>query len=107
MAESPEKQALQALATTLQKALNALKKTMAQEHGPKRDKKMLRIITEIELVNDEAMRKGLSFTNGYIAKLKTGSGSGSRAPSVNAVPKAETPFQQLMMHHAKYIVGPI
>ena len=107
MIDSPERLSLQTLATTLQKALNALKKTMAQEHGPKRDKKILRIMAEVELVNDEAMRNGLSFTNSHIAKLKTGGGSGHRSPSVNTSPKVETPFQQLMKHHANNIVGPI
>jgi hypothetical protein len=107
MTDSPERASLQTLATTLQKALNALKKTMAQEHGPKRDKKIYRIMAEVELVNDEAMRRGLNFTNQYIAKLKTGGGSGSRSPASNTSPKVETPFQQLMAHHARNIVGPI
>jgi len=107
MTDSPERSSLQILATSLQKALNALKKTMAQEHGPKRDKKILRIITEIELVNDEVMRNGLSFTNNYIAKLKTGSGPRTPSQNVNSAPKVETPFQQLMKHHANNIVGPI
>lgn len=107
MTDSPERSSLQTLATSLQKALNALKKTMLEESSPKRDKKVQRILTEVELVNDEAMRAGLNFTNGYIAKLKTGSGSRPRGSTVNAGPKVETPFQQLMTHHAGNVVGPI
>jgi len=107
MTDSSERSSLQTLATTLQKALNALKKTMTEEVSPKRDKKILRIMAEVELVNDEAMRKGLNFTNGYIARLKTGSGPRAPSHSVNTSPKVETPFQQLMVHHARNIVGPI
>lgn len=107
MTDSPERLSLQTLSTTLQKALNALKKTMNEETSAKRDKKIQRILTEVELVNDEAMRVGLSLTNAHIAKLKTGSGSRSKGPAVSATPKVETPFQQLMVHHARNIVGPI
>lgn len=106
MAESPERAFLQTLATTLQKALNALKKTMAQEHGPKRDKKIYRIMAEIELVNDEAMRRGLSFTNGYIAKLKTGRISPQQItpPESNGNGSAH---RELMKFHHDHIKGPI
>jgi len=106
MTDSPERSSLQTLATTLQKALNALKKTMAQEHGPKRDKKILRIIAEVELVNDEAMRNGLRFTNGYIAKLKTGRITSQQIapPQSNAGSNAHS---ELMRFHHQYIKGPI
>ena len=106
MTDSPERSALQTLATTLQKALNALKKTMVQEAGPKRDKKILRIMAEIELVNDEAMRKGLSFTNGYIAKLKTGRISAQQItpPESNGNGGAH---RELMKFHHDHIKGPI
>lgn len=106
MSDSPERSSLQTLATTLQKALNALKKTMVQEHGPKRDKKILRIMAEVELVNDEAMRNGLRFTNGYIAKLKTGRITSQQitpaSPSNNGNAHAA-----LMKFHFDHIKGPI
>jgi len=106
MGESPERASLQILATTLQKALNALKKAMAQEHGPKRDKKINRIMAEVELVNDEAMRKGLNFSNGYIAKLKTGRISAQQItpPESNGNGGAH---RELMKFHHDHITGPI
>jgi hypothetical protein len=104
--DSLERSSLQTLATTLQKALNALKKTMAQEHGPKRDKKILRIMAEVELVNDEAMRNGLRFTNGYIAKLKTGRITSQQIapPQANGNSNAHS---ELMRFHHDHIKGGI
>lgn len=106
MTDSSERSSLQTLATTLQKALNALKKTMAEEFSPKRDKKIQRILTEVELVNDEAMRAGLRFTNGYIAKLKTGRISAQQItpPQANGNGYAHS---ELMKFHFEHIKGGI
>ena len=106
MGESPERASLQILATTLQKALNALKKTMAQEHGPKRDKKIYRIMAEVELVNDEAMRKGLNFSNGYIAKLKTGRISAQQITPAQSSTNGNA-HRDLMKYHFEHVKGPI
>lgn len=106
MSEVPERSSLQTLATTLQKALNALKKAMVEEFSPKRDKKILRILTEVELVNDEAMRTGLQFTNGYIAKLKTGRITAQQItlPQANGNGPAHS---ELMKFHFEHIKGGI
>jgi hypothetical protein len=106
MSESPERASLQVLATTLQKALNALKKTMAQEHSPKRDKKIYRIMAEVELVNDEAMRKGLNFSNGYIAKLKTGRISAQQITPSQSSSNGNA-HRDLMKYHFEHVKGPI
>jgi len=106
MTDSPERASLQILATTLQKALNALKKTMAQEHCPKRDKKICRIMAEVELVNDEAMRKGLNFSNGYIARLKTGRISAQQITPAQSSTNGNA-HSELMRFHHQHIKGPI
>ena len=109
MDESPEKQVLKTLTLCTVKALSKIEKLLNEAPDKKRDKKIQRITKELEVCNDEVMRNVLNLSAEGIAKLKTGRGlgsSGGRSSSPNQQ-RIETPFQQLMRHHAQNIVGPI
>lgn len=100
-------QSLKALTVSVVRAINRVNETLKLEHGPKRDKKIRQLLTELDVCNDEAMRVGLNFTPQYIARLKTG-----RAP--RSTPTPQPPDQQrgkdhgeLMKFHFDHIRGPI
>lgn len=104
MTDSPEKISLKTLTLTVVKTSTALKKLLLSEASPQRDKKMIRLLAELEVNNDQAMRDGLELSPRQIALMKTGrSGSRSKA-SNNSTPRIQTPFSQLMEYHAKQMV---
>lgn len=104
MTDSPEKSSLRNLTLIVVKSITALKKLLQSEASPQRDKKILRALTELEVNNDEAMRVGLELSASRIAQMKTGR-TGNRSPSSNSsAPRVQSPFSQLMEHHAKQFV---
>ena len=108
MDESPEKIALRTLTLCTVKALSKFYKLLNEAADKKRDKKIERAAKELEICNDEAMRNGLGLSAQQIGGLKMGRGGGSRSPrSNNSEPRLQTPFSQLMEHHAKHFVGGI
>lgn len=100
------KECLEGLTKEVCKTINLLTEGLKEDDRSKREKKCGRALKEIELVNDEAMRNGLGLSFRQIAQQKTRSRGASKSAKV-AEPRAKTPFQQLMDHHAKHVVGPI
>lgn len=104
MTDSPEKSSLRNLTSTVVKTITALNKLLEMPATPQRDKKMLRAFKELEVNNDEAMRVGLELSPRQIALMKTGR-SGNRSPKSNSSePRVQSPFSQLMEHHANQFV---
>lgn len=102
MDDSPEKSSLRNLTLTVVKSITALKKLLKPE-----DKKILRLLAELEVHNDEAMRVGLELTASRIAQMKTGRTGNRPQKSDSSAPRVQSPFSQLMEHHAKHFVGGI
>lgn len=101
-----QKECLEELTKGVCRLLNTLSDGMKEEDQGKREKKCGRALKEIELINDEAMRTGLGLSINQIIQQKTRS-RGSAKNAKSAEPREKTPFQQLMDHHAKHVVGPI
>lgn len=101
-----QKEQLSELTKEVCKTLNIINEALKDEDKGKREKKCGRALKEIELVNDEAMRVGLGLSVRQIAQLKTRS-RGSSNKHKTTEPREKTPFQVLMDHHAKNVVGPI
>lgn len=97
---------LESLTRQVCKTLNQIALSVQESDLVKRDKKVKRILKELELVNDAAMLNGLGLTIHRIAQLKTTS-RGSAKKQQSSEPRILSPFQQLMDFHAKHIVGPI
>src|ERR1051325_9767850 len=91
---------LEALTLAVCKTLNQVPPECAK------DKKFARLLKELEIINDSAMQSGLGLPVHRIAQLKTRTRRTSAKPASTA-PRVLTPFQQLMDHHAKHLVGPI
>jgi hypothetical protein len=105
MDESPEKIALKTLTLCTVKALSKIEKLLNEAPDKKRDKKIQRIIKELEVCNDEAMRIGLQMTAQHIARAKTGRMSLPSAPSVDQ--QRGSAHRDLMKFHFEHIKGPI
>ena len=106
MTDSPEKSSLRNLTLITVKALSALNRLLQQEATPQRDKKMLRLVKELEVNNDEAMRVGLSLSAQYIARVKTGR-IRPAAPIATVDQKRGNDHSALMKFHFDHIKGPI
>jgi len=72
MGESPESPALAELTVNVIKTLKQLNEFMLSEPDGRRRAKLRKIITELDALNDEAMRSGLKYDAGHIIQLKTG-----------------------------------
>jgi hypothetical protein len=105
MAETPEKTSLKSLTLANVKTLASLEKLLKTEATPQRDKKMLRVLKELEVVNDEAMRNGLSLSAQFIARVKTGRVRPQPPPTANQQRGAD--HAALMKFHFDHIKGPI
>lgn len=97
---------LESLTRQVCKTLNQIALSVKEPDIAKRDKKVGRILKELELVNDAAMMGGLNLPIHRIAQLKTASRGASKKQQPSE-PRALSPFQQLMEFHSKHIVGPI
>jgi hypothetical protein len=102
--DSPEKNALRTLTLCTVKALTKIDKLLNEPPDVGRDKKIRRIVKEMEVCNDETMRVGLNLGVQQIAGLKMGRSGGNRKRPDNSEPKLQSPFSQLMEHHAKQFV---
>lgn len=101
---SPAQAQLKKLTLENAKTIANIKKLLTEE-SPQRDKKILKLLTVLEVHTDEAMRVGLNASAQFIAQTKTGRARTSQAKaSPSTEPKAQSPFSQLMEHHAKQFV---
>lgn len=105
MVETPEKTSLKLLTLGNVKTLAAMERLLKTEATPQRDKKMLRVLKELEVVNDEAMRNGLSLSAQYIARVKTGRVRPQPPPTADQ--QRGTDHTALMKFHFDHIKGPI
>lgn len=106
MVEPPAQTSLKTLTLANIKSIAAIEKLLNTEASPQRDKKIRRLLKELEVLNDEAMRVGLNASAQFIARAKTGrvrpaAVKGERGESA---PRVQSPFSQLMEHHAKQFV---
>lgn len=104
MTDSPEGKSLRTLTGCVVQSLNKLNKALGKEASPKRDKDMLRLLKELEICNDDAMRQGLQLSPARIAQMKTGRSRSRSAPVNPSEPRVLSPFSQLMQHHANQFV---
>jgi len=101
-------QCLAELTKCVCRTINQINEALDESDPKRRERRTTRILKELELVNDEAMRNGLDMSIRQITQQKTRSrGSSSRQRPASTEPRVLTPFHQLMAHHAKNIVGPI
>lgn len=108
MSDSTEKTALINLTRCVVKMLTKIEKLLnatSETPDPKRDKKINRLIKELEICNDEAMRNGLTFSAQHIARVKTGRMRAAPAPTVDQ--KRGNDHRELMKFHFDHIKGPI
>lgn len=102
---SPAQIQLKKLTLENAKTIATIKKLLAEEAAPQRDKKILKVLTVLEVHTDEAMRVGLNASAQFIAQAKTGRVRTTTAKaSSSAEPRVQSPFSQLMEHHAKQFV---
>lgn len=99
-------QCLQDLTRAVCRTINVINEALGDEDKLKRDKRASRALKELEVINDEAMRSGLGLSVNQMVQQKTRSRSPAKSGK-GAEPKEQTPFQQLMAHHAKHLAGPI
>jgi len=106
-----ERECLVELTKTVCKSIIRLNEVLEEEDPKTRYKKAARVLKELEVVNDEAMRSALGLTVSKILQLKMSghSGAKSKAPRSGAdrEPRQMSPHQQLMEHHAKHVIGDI
>lgn len=104
-----QRECLTELTRSVCRAINVINEALSEEDKNKRDKKAARALKEIEVINDEAMRSGLGLSVNQIVQQKTRSRGSSKThkPAEPKEPREKGPFQQLMDHHAKHVVGPI
>jgi len=97
MAESPESPALAELTVNVIKTLKQLNEFMLSEPDGRRRAKLRKVITELDGLNDEAMRSGLHYDASQIIKLKTGrarAGSTGKQSQRQGDPRAAHPGLQ-------------
>lgn len=105
MIEAPAQTSLKLLTLANIKSLAAIEKLLSTEASPQRDKKIRRVLKELEIHNDEAMRVGLNASAQFIARAKTGRARASAPKGENQpTPHVQTSFSQLMEHHARQFV---
>lgn len=104
-----ERECLQELTKSVCRTINVINEALSEEDKVKRDKKAARALKEMEVINDQSMSVGLGLSINQIVQQKTRSRGSSKSskPSQPKEPKPKTPFQVLMDHHAKHLVGPI
>lgn len=103
--ETTEKTSLRTLTLANVKTIATIEKLLKTEATPQRDKKILRALKELEVFNDEAMRKGLDASAQFIARAKTGRIRAEPKPTVNQQRGAD--HAALMKFHFDHIKGPI
>jgi hypothetical protein len=103
--QSPAQVQLKKLTLENAKTIATIKKLLTEESAPQRDKKILKVLTVLEVHTDEAMRVGLNASAQFIAQAKTGRVRTTTAKAAtSAEPRVQSPFSQLMEHHAKQFV---
>lgn len=103
-----QKECLVELTKAVCKAINRINEALEEKDEIRRSKVAARVLKELEIVNDEAMRSGLGLTVYQMMNTKTRKHGGpkKKAPEVRE-PRELTPHQQLMQHHAQHVIGPI
>jgi len=102
------KECLAELTKAVCKSINRINEALEEKDDKRRSKLAARVLKELEIVNDEAMRSGLGLTVYQMMNVKTRKhGSPKKRMPEESEPRQLTPHQQLMGHHANHVVGPI
>lgn len=103
-----QKECLEELTKAVCKSINRINEALEEKDEKRRSKVAARVLKELEIVNDEAMRSGLGLTVYQMMNVKTRKhGATKKKIAGEREPREPTPHQQLMEHHAKHVVGPI
>lgn len=103
-----QKECLEELTKAVCKSINRINEALEEKDEKRRSKVAARVLKELEIVNDEAMRSGLGLTVYQMMNIKTRKhGASKKKGSEPSGPRELSPHQQLMDHHAKHVVGPI
>lgn len=105
MIESPSQTSLKTLTLANIKTIAAIEKLLKTEATPQRDKKIIRALKELEVLNDEALRIGLNASAQFIARAKTGRVRPEQKPTVDQ--QRGSDHRDLMKFHFDHIKGPI